>query len=159
MKYPNAKILAVEPEESNFEKKKKNIRGYKNIVPINAAIWPKKTFLKFLNPNNKKWGFRVKEVTKKDNYDTMSVTIDYLLKKYNFDRIDILKLDIEGSERELFSNNYNSWIDKVNTIIIEFHEDIKKGCVDALYSTIDLTEWREYKKGEKVILVRKTQIV
>ena len=67
-------------------------------------------------------------------------------------------MDIEGSEKEVFSRNYKSWINKVNIIVIELHDRIKSGCTDALYSAISRDEWEEYKEGEKVILIRREQI-
>jgi hypothetical protein len=38
-------------------------------------------------------------------------------------RIDLLKVDIEGGEAELFSKNFE-WLDGVQNIIVEFHPDI-----------------------------------
>jgi hypothetical protein len=40
-KYPEAKIIAVEPEESNFRLLRKNAAPYKNIIPLQAALWNK----------------------------------------------------------------------------------------------------------------------
>ena len=41
-----------------------------------------------------------------------------LLDKYNIKFVDILKLDIETSEKYLFTTNYEAWLPKVKTIII-----------------------------------------
>ena len=38
------------------------------------------------------------------------------------DMVDILKIDIEGSELDLFSKNYESWLGKVKNIAIEIHD-------------------------------------
>src|SRR6266404_4664431 len=38
-KYPNARILAIEPETSNFALLKKNVQEYPNVIPIGAALW------------------------------------------------------------------------------------------------------------------------
>ena len=40
-KYPNAKIVAVEPEPSNYAALVKNVAPYPNVTPINAALWNK----------------------------------------------------------------------------------------------------------------------
>jgi FkbM family methyltransferase len=154
LKYPDATIFAIEPENSNFEILEKHTKNNPNIFRINAGLWDKKCFLKIVDRNTGKWGFMVKEASE-SNYDIKAITIDALLKQSGFDRIDILKLDIEGSERELFSKNYNSWIDKVGVIIIELHDRIKDGCTKALYSSINKDDWKEYKRGEKVILINK----
>jgi FkbM family methyltransferase len=154
LKYPNAKIFAIEPENSNFETLEKHTKNNPNIFRINAGLWYKDAFLKIVDRNTGKWGFTTEEVSESENYDIKAVTIDTLLEQSGFDRVDILKLDIEGSEKELFSKNYNYWVDKINIIVIELHDKIKDGCSEVFYSAIDKNKWKEYKRGEKVILIR-----
>lgn len=154
-KYPDAKIFAVEPEESNFEILEKQTKKIHNITRIKAGLWYKDAFLKIVNGKTGKWDFTVKEVEKSEAYDIKAVTIDDLLKRSGFDEIDILKLDIEGSEKELFSKNYNSWINKVNIIVIELHDWMREGCAQSLYSAINQAEWKKYKSGEKLVLIRR----
>jgi Methyltransferase FkbM domain len=50
-------------------------------------------------------------------------TMTEILDRSGFDRVDLLKVDIEGAERELFSSQDVSWLDRVGAIAIEFHED------------------------------------
>jgi len=47
-------------------------------------------------------------------------TVDGLLREFGLEHIDILKIDIEGAELEVFSYT-SAWIDKVEAIIIELH--------------------------------------
>lgn len=154
-KYPSAKIIAIEPETSNFNILEKHTKNLPNILRINAGLWNKNAFLKIIDMGIGKWGFAVKEVSELEQYDLKAVTINEVLKKSEFNKIDILKIDIEGSEKQLFSSNYNSWLKKVNIIVIELHDAIYSGCTESLYSAINKNEWKEYKEGEKVILIRK----
>lgn len=153
-KYPNAKIFAVEPEESNFEILEKQTKKIHNITRIKAGLWYKDAFLKIVNGKTGKWDFTVKEIPKCEPCSIKTVTIDDLLKRSGFNEIDILKLDIEGSEKELFSKNYNSWINKVNIIVMELHDWMKEGCAQALYSAIDQSKWKKYQSGEKLVLIK-----
>jgi FkbM family methyltransferase len=157
-KYPNAKIFSLEPETSNFEILKENTKNIPEIIPMKAGLWSKKCFLKIFDRGTGHWGFMTKEVLETENYDIESVTIDDLLKKSGNDRIDILKIDIEGSEQELFSCNYESWINKVDVIIVELHNRIRENCEKNFYSAIKKEDWQEYKKGEKVILIKKNNL-
>jgi len=158
-KYPQAKIIAIEPENSNFEILKKHASNNSNIFPVKAGLWYKNCFLKIINKNSEKWDFIIKEALASEPYDVKAITIDALLKQSGFTEIDILKIDIEGSEKELFSKNCNTWINKVKIIIIELHDNIRDGCSQALYSAINKNQWKEYRKGEKVILIRRDQFV
>src|SRR6185369_12585741 len=38
-KFPTAKIVAIEPEASNFALLKKNSSPYPNIIPVQGALW------------------------------------------------------------------------------------------------------------------------
>jgi FkbM family methyltransferase len=155
LKYPQAKIIAIEPDDSNFEILKKHIERLPNIVGIRAGVWPKDAFLKFVDENAEKWSVQVAEVSGSEKHDVEAVTIEAVLKKTGFDRIDVLKLDIEGSEKELFSGNCDVWMDKVNIIVIELHDRKKNGCAESFYSAVDRAKWQEYREREKVVLVRK----
>jgi hypothetical protein len=41
---------------------------------------------------------------------------------YNINEIDLLKIAIEGAEKELFSNNFERWLAKTKILAIELHE-------------------------------------
>ena len=56
-RFPNAKILAIEPEVSNFELLKKNIAQYDNIIPIHGALWNQNSEIDLMDPGLGKWGF------------------------------------------------------------------------------------------------------
>ena len=57
-KYPEAEVLAIEPDSSNFEMVEKNTFNYPNIKRIQSAIWGKSTYLKIKNPETEKMGLR-----------------------------------------------------------------------------------------------------
>ena len=38
-RYPDAKIIAIEPEPGNFEILSKNVKAYPNVVPLQRALW------------------------------------------------------------------------------------------------------------------------
>ena len=59
---------------------------------------------------------------------TFSIT--WFVERYGIDEIDLLKLDIESGEREVFRLS-RSWIDKVDVIIVELHDRIQTGCIRA----------------------------
>lgn len=155
LKYPKARIIAVEPESSNFELLEFHTQKNPNVDRINAGVWSSNAFLKITNKATEKWAFTVEEVSESDDYDVKSITIDSILKNSGCDTIDILKIDIEGAEKELLSKNVASWISKVKVLVIELHDRLVEGCSESLYNAIDLAEWDEYKQGEKIVLIRK----
>lgn len=151
-KYPEAKIIAVEPESENFETMKKNIREKKNIKPYKFAIWNKNGFLKIEDSGVGEWGFTTKEVNNEKDSDVEAITIDKLMEINKVKHIDLLKLDIEGAEKEVFEKGYDKWLSKVDTLIIELHDRTKEGCSESFYKAIKSYKFTEEISGENIIL-------
>jgi len=112
-KYPNAKIIAIEPEEGNYKVLEENTKNYKNIERIKAGLWHRNTFLKVVDKGYGEWGFMTEEVDQEQEWNVKAIDLNTILKNSGYEEIDILKLDIEGAEREIFSTNYD-WLSKVN---------------------------------------------
>lgn len=148
--YPKAKIIAIEPESSNFALLQENVKNYPNVVCEKAGLWNKNTSLKISNPDKQKHSFKVEEST--DPEALIAVTIDELMKKYHVPYIDILKIDIEGAEKELFSD-HPDWIRKIGMIVIELHDKHKVGCNRAFYTATDPFVQKEFRKGENIFLI------
>jgi len=129
-KYPKAKIIAVEPESSNYAVLEENIKPYKNVHSIKKAVWPQKTSVFVRDMGTGDWGFKM-ESNETDSIETVqTVTIEELLAQSPENKIDILKIDIEGAEIEVLANSEN-WHNKVNVIMIELHEWFAPGCIEA----------------------------
>lgn len=157
-KYPDAKIIAIEPEKSNFELLKRNANPYPNIIPIQAALWHKNGEINLIDPGLGEWGFMTDKKTSLDRLQgdfchiVKAIRIDRIMEDYEIDKIDILKIDIEGAEKEVFSDA-SSWIGKVDSIIVELHERIKAGCNRSFYNGSNGFD-NEWRQGENVYLSR-----
>jgi FkbM family methyltransferase len=155
-KYPGAKIIALEPEYSNFTLLKKNVAAYGNIIAINKALWGENTTLEIVDPGLGKWGFqtRKRNVEETDRKKAIeSITIDKLMNDNMLSHIDILKIDIEGAEKEVCESS-SAWIDKVGMMAIELHDRHKIGCSRAFYNASNGFDAEIY-KGENVFVVRR----
>jgi len=135
-KFPQAKIYSIEPSDSNFEMLLSNTKLYTSITPIHSALWNKDTSLRIKNKNENHWAFSVEECPPNhpDSFNALSLTS--LMKKYNIEYIDILKLDIEGSERELFQDNFDYWISRTRCILLELHDWFKGDCSKTVYKAL-----------------------
>ncbi|MBC7935305.1 MAG: FkbM family methyltransferase [Rhizobacter sp.] len=154
--FPSATIIAIEPDEENFEQLNLNTRAYKNIHTIRAGIWNKAASLKVTDKYNKgKWGMITEEVTTREEGTIDTITMDEILQQYNLDTIDILKLDIETAERELFSENFHHWLPKVKVIIIELHDFMSKGTAKPFFKAINevFDSYRFFQLGENTIII------
>ena len=157
-KYPGAMIIAIEPENDNFELLKRNVEPYRNVIPIHSALWNKNETIKLVDPGIGSWGFMTEEAniseTKlgKFSHTVKAMTLGKIIADYQLNKIDILKIDIEGAEKEVFEDT-SSWIGKVEALIIELHEDMKSGCNRSFYNGSNGFD-DEWKQGENVYLAK-----
>ena len=162
LKYPEARIIAVEPHPENFALLQKNIERFPNIEALQAALWYKDEPVGLWDPEEGAWGFRVKQGTAASTETTeevagsdlliSGVSIDAILSRYELGSIDILKLDVEGSEKEIFEHA-DSWIDSVRVIVAELHDKYRTGCARSFYNaTNDFSS--ETRLGENILLTR-----
>ena len=119
-KYPDAQIIAVEPDAENCALFRMNSSAYPNIELIQGGIWPSSADLVIEDSSVRSWSFRLMETSSENNH-IKGFTLADILQRSDKQRIDLLKLDIEGSEEQLFSSNYKSWMGQVKNMIIELH--------------------------------------
>ena len=101
---PNGRVYAFEPEPRNYELLVKNIKenGYKNILPIRAAVGDKKGTLRlFLDRSN--WGnpsLAEGNVREKDGFvEVETNSLDGFLEQYSKDlKVDLILMDTQGAE-------------------------------------------------------------
>jgi FkbM family methyltransferase len=153
-KYPEARIFSIEPEAGNFRMLVKNAAPYPQITPIQAALWKDSTPLELSNPGDGNWGFQTRERGNSDSttVSVPAITIDSLLKQFDLPSIDLLKVDIEGAEKEVFADS-SGWIDRIGGIMVELHDRYKPGCSETvLAATRDFSV--KWQKGETSFLFR-----
>src|SRR5690606_7889268 len=83
---------------------------------------------------------------------TAGITMQTLLARWNLKRINILKIDIEGTEKKLFENN-TEWLNSVDSIIIKLHNKAFPGTARNFYAaTPDFKN--EWSQGELTYVYR-----
>ena len=70
------------------------------------------------------------------------------------DEISLFKIDIEGSEKELFEFGSTAWLPKCDTIITELHDWLKQGTSKVFFKIMGDYDWTTYVKGENIICIK-----
>ena len=158
-RYPQAKIIAIEPEPSNFEMLTKNTASYPNIIALRAALWNKDCDLDIVDSGDGLWDFwgfsiraRETHLGPAKNRLVRGLTLDRLMKENGIDYIDLLKVDIEGAEKEVFEKPAG-WIDRVGAVAVELHDRFREGCSDSVLAATADFEYR-CKQGETTFIAR-----
>jgi FkbM family methyltransferase len=156
-KFPNARIIALEPESSNFELMSRNLNAYPNVTCLKKALWSQSGSVTVFDPGDGAWGFRTESEGAGDTMGKVIGTVECislpdLLDEFDIDKLDVLKIDIEGSEKEVFDTS-SEWIDRVDVIVAELHDRFKRGCSRAFYNATAGFA-RETHKGENIFTFR-----
>ena len=153
-RFPKATIVTIEPESSNFEMIKRNTQAYPAIHPIKSGVWSSSTNLKVRDLGLGNWGFVVEEQEHEDKDTFKAVSISDLMKQFNQTQIDILKLDVEGAEKEIFTKNYQEWLPHTNVLVVELHDRMKRGCSKAFFKAMVEYDFSIHQLGENLICTR-----
>ena len=118
-RFPAVRVVAVEPDPANARVCSDNLAPYADRARlVEAAVWPSQASLRLEHTRpGDEWGIRVAAAA---DGSVRGVTIAELLRDAREDWIDLLKVDIEGAERQLFSGDL-SWLRRVRTVAIELH--------------------------------------
>ena len=154
-KYPQADIVAVEPEEGNFEMLKKNTKNYGGINLIRSGIWSHSAILSVIDEGKGNNSFTVTEVLSARADSINAISIYEIMQERSWDTIDILKLDIEGAEKNVFESDYEQWLPKVKVLIVELHDRMRSGCSEAVFKAVSQYNFSNGIKGENHIFFNK----
>ncbi len=115
---PDARVIAIEPFPDNAELCRRNLAAYgSRATVIEAAVWSRCDRLVLDHLDAGEWEVRVRPAAPGERGDVAAIDLPSL----GLDRIDILKIDIEGSEAELFAEHTDRWLPGVANLAIELH--------------------------------------
>ena len=120
--YPHARIVAVEPDPGNVEMCKLNTAGDPpdKVSVYQAAVVGKAREL-YLDRSGAAWAFHITDTKTASTIPIRTLTLTELLAETNAPHdIDLLKMDIEGAEVEVFAGCAD-WIHRVRYMVIETH--------------------------------------
>ncbi len=141
--YPKAKIVAFEPSPAIFrllEMNLKNNNVAQNIILNKQAVWIKNETLVFNDEGADGGSLHAISNTKKVNVEA----IDFLLTLQKEEKIDFLKIDIEGAEMELVPHIAPA-LHKVENIFIEYHSfNGQEQTLDKLLSVLTKHNFRYF---------------
>lgn len=114
--YPKATIIGFEPDQKNFELLEKNIAsyGYNDVTIRKEAVWIENTDISFTSDASMSSKIEV------NNLVTSNKVKAIRLKDYLNNKIDFLKIDIEGAEFKVLVDIEDK-LHLVNNLFLEYH--------------------------------------
>lgn len=131
-RYRNARVFSIEPNPDNFALLQENVTSEPRIVPIQACVTAKPNQAVFITTGGRGSHFQMN--SHGDGVCVRGISLNQLCEERGIDHIDLLKVDIEGAEVELFGDG--SFLPKVRIIAAEIHGDY-----DLERFNADLSRW------------------
>lgn len=151
--FPEATIIPIEPNSENFATLLDNLN--ENCIkstPIKAGVWNKSVRLYFNKPfgSGHEWGISVTEKPNGGEY-VASISINDVVRNNKIKQIDLLKIDIEGSEKQLFAKDDSTlnFLHITKFIAIEIHQEL--GVTGHILSILKKRGFVLSRSGEYVI--------
>ena len=151
------KIACIEPDIESAKICKKNLINYSAEVYNNALSSDDGKELMFQNSFNSEMSEIIEEkklIKSNSVYPIKTISINQIVKELNFPRIDFIKFDINGYEKDVFSKN-TEWINITNAIAFNnadinelTHDIIKK--IQQVYGDVKI-----YNIDQMIIVMRK----
>jgi len=160
-RFRDSYVIAVEPDPGNYSMMLKNLKPYKNRVKmLNSAIWSHYAPLTMSESkyrDGEPWSLHVRECRPGETTLFFGLDIGSIFKESGYSRISILKIDIEGAEAVIFSSPaYKTWIDKVDVMVIELHDDSSFGkCSEIFFSAMEKEDFEISRCGELTVCKRR----
>ena len=158
--YPEARILSVEPEEQNFSLLRTNTEALGQRVHCeHAAVWSDDGWINLHTEDQMgnalgAWGVQVSENQTAKSGRTRSYRLETLLAIADIQHVDILKVDIEGAELELFKSRAEHWLDRVDMVIVETHDRFRPGSEAAVRDALKSKFEEAPRNGENLFFLR-----
>ena len=134
--YPNARILAVEPDPANAAMCRLNLAPYggrASVLEVGAWSRPAGLVLRRDFRDGREWSVQVREALPNETPEVHGVDIATMIAEAGIDRIDILKMDTERAEAEIFGNGPSNWLRATRNLVVELHDDeCERICMSAL---------------------------
>jgi FkbM family methyltransferase len=132
--FPSAELACVEPIPGNLNMLRNNLRlNEVKAIVVSEAInsTDGQVVMEVAQKDYEHRVGRVNKTSGRQYLEVPAVSVPTLLRMLKWNRIGLLKIDIEGHERILLSENA-SWLELVDAICIECHDDFSSNDLRSL---------------------------
>lgn len=152
--FRNVTVLAVEPDPEAFRILQANTQGLENIQCVHGALWLDDGGVDLRYAREGSWATSTVAAAAASTARTPSFRIDQVTGRIPNCRVLILKLDIEGAERQA-CHSCPGIVADAPCVIVEPHDFISNGSgsLSSIFSAIATKEVDTYIKGENLVFV------
>jgi FkbM family methyltransferase len=122
---PKVRIVSIEPDAENYEIACENLAPFaNNCRVVHGALWSESRTLALSRGtfrDGRHWASQTLPDENASSEHVRAYTVDEILSEAAFDHIDLLKVDIEGAELQVFRDGSTSFMDRTRCCAVECH--------------------------------------
>jgi FkbM family methyltransferase len=158
-RFPTCRVVAIEPDDANFEMLQLNVAQFgTRCSTIRAGVWSHNCSLA-LRPSpyrdGREWSHQVEQVADGTPGSLPALDLNSILSLAGGGRVSLLKMDVEGSEVPIFSAAPIEWLQWVDAIAIELHDDTVFGPATPVFEKALDEQFSLSHSGELTLATRK----
>ena len=120
-RFPDVRIVAIEADPENMRICRLNLAPFADrVVLVEGAVWSSCGRVVLMH-GEVEWNSHVRNAEPGEEAGVESFDIPRLIEAGGGGPVDLLKVDIEGGESEVFGKNAEKWLPAIKNIVIEFH--------------------------------------
>lgn len=122
------KVYSLEPSTEHFDNFSQMLafNEITNVTAIKKALFMENGKFQFGGPKDNKTMKSLHMATWQDGKpeeEVETITLEKLFEEFSIDHVNLLKMDVEGSEHEILSHpSFKNVADRIDTMIIERHQ-------------------------------------
>ena len=117
------KVYCFEPNKKALDHLKFGLRNEKNTTIVEKAVYKEDATLKFyINDENSLTSSVLPESGHAPSYDVDAICLENAINLTGEDKIDLVKIDIEGAEFDIIENLSQNVFDRIDSFLIEYHD-------------------------------------
>lgn len=151
--FPEAHIVAIEPSSANLAVLQRNVAKLNDVTVLHAALSAKTGSLRIADTVD--CGSAVRVNAEGTGELVRTITVAQVLEQVGAKEILLAKIDIEGSEAELFADHL-AWLDQTHALTVETHDWLYpgQGTSRSLFAAIAARHFDFLTSGENVLLFK-----
>jgi FkbM family methyltransferase len=115
------KIFCFEPNKTAFNSLQKNLKNENEVELFNLAVSYNKDALRLYIDDSNSLISSAHDI-KNNYYDVETITLKDIFERNKIQKVDFVKIDIEGMEFDLIENLEDSIFQKIDKFLIEYHD-------------------------------------
>jgi FkbM family methyltransferase len=121
--YPNARIIGYEMDTANFDMTQRNCQSLTQCTLVNTAVWKETGHIAYQSDTEED-AYHINTTLSQGSavVTAPATSISDILKNNNLSRVDFIKMDIEGAEKDILEHPDRAWMQYVGSINMEIHD-------------------------------------